>query len=105
MECAIIAYDGKDEGALERRLKVREKHMTLVEPLQAKGHLLHGGAILDEQGKMVGSIVICNFPSQAEFDDWFHNDPYVVENVWQEIRILPFKTASPFLHKGGSIIP
>jgi uncharacterized protein len=97
MEFAIIAYDGKDEEALNRRLAARESHMKLVESLRAKGHMIHGGAILDDNGKMIGSIIICDFPSREAFDNWFNQDPYVTGNVWQDIQVVPFRTAPPFV--------
>lgn len=97
MEFAVIAYDGKDDEAMNRRLAVRDNHMCLVESLRAKGHMIHGGALLDEDGKMIGSIIICDFPTRKAFDAWFNQDPYVTGNVWQDIQVVPFRTAPPFV--------
>jgi uncharacterized protein len=87
----IIAYDGTDADALQRRLAVREKHLETVSKLKADGHFIEGGAILDEQGKMTGSVVFVNFPSRAALDIWLNNDPYVTGNVWQKIDVQPFR--------------
>ena len=87
----IIAYDGTDADALQRRLAVREKHLETVRKLKADGRFIEGGAILDEQGKMIGSVVFVTFPSRAELDTWLNNDPYVTGKVWQKIEIKPFR--------------
>lgn len=95
MEFAVIAYDGKDEGAQERRMAVRESHLALVETL--RDNLIHGGAILDDSGKMIGSIIICDFPSREALDEWLQKDPYVTGKVWEDIQVLPFRTAPSFM--------
>ena len=97
MEFAVIAYDGDDEKAMERRMAVREAHMKLVEGLRAKGTLIHGGAILDDDNQMIGSIVICDFENREALDVWLQSDPYVTGDVWQDIQVMPFKTAPPFV--------
>ncbi len=96
MEFAVIAYDGHDNEALDRRLAAREAHMAMVADLRAKGHMIHGGALLNDEGQMIGSIIICDFPDRAAFDAWYNNDPYVRGNVWQDVQIVPFRTAPVF---------
>jgi uncharacterized protein len=89
----VIAHDGTDAAALDRRMSVREAHLRNVAPLVEKGELVLGGAILDDAGKMVGSVAILDFPDQAAFDQWLNNDPYVTGKVWQKIEVKPFRTA------------
>ena len=48
MQFMIIAYDGQDEGALNRRLAVRDSHIAGAIALKNAGNLIAGGAILDE---------------------------------------------------------
>ena len=89
----IIAYDGTDADALDRRLAVREAHLENTRKLKAAGNFIEGGAMLDDQGKMIGSVVIVGFPSRNELDIWLNNDPYVTGNVWQKIEIQSFRCA------------
>ncbi len=89
----VTAYDGTDAGALDRRMSVREAHLQNVAPMVAKGELIAGGAILDDAGKMIGSVAILDFPDQAAFDHWLNNDPYVTGKVWQKIEVKPFRLA------------
>jgi uncharacterized protein YciI len=50
MQFMIVAYDGQDEGALNRRLAARESHIAGAIALKNAGHLIAGGAILDDAG-------------------------------------------------------
>ena len=95
MQFLIIAKDGTDEGALDRRMKVREAHLEGVRKMRTQGAFIEGGAILDNEGKMVGSCMIVEFSSHETLDAWLRNDPYVTGGVWQEIDVRPFKVA-PF---------
>ncbi|MEO3432456.1 YciI family protein [Inquilinus sp. CAU 1745] len=93
MQFLVIARDGEDPDALDRRLKVREAHLAGARKLAAEGRMVEGGAILDDDGKMVGSAVIVDFPDRAALDDWLRNDPYVTGDVWRKIDIMPFRIA------------
>ncbi len=94
MQFLIIAKDGTDEGALERRMKVREAHLEGVRKMRTQGEFIAGGAILDDDGKMVGSSMIVEFSSREAMDAWLRNDPYVTGGVWKEIDVRPFKLAA-----------
>jgi uncharacterized protein len=105
MEFAIIAYDGQDKEAEQRRLAVREEHMALIRSLRAEGHMIHGGALLDENGRMIGSIIISDFPTREACDAWLRQDPYVTARVWQDITVVPFRTAPPFADRLPQPVP
>ena len=97
MQFIVIAYDGTDEEALSRRLAVREEHIKLGDKMVAKDHMLHGGAILDDEGNMIGSVLVCDFPSRKELDAWLKIEPYVTGNVWQNIEVKPYRIGQSFL--------
>ena len=100
MQFLIIAYDGTDEKASERRLCVREKHLKGVEKNEEDGHHLYGAAILDEEGNMTGSIMIVDYPSkEALISEWLDSEPYVTENVWQKIEIKHCRVSDIFTKK------
>lgn len=93
MQFVVTAYDGKDEGAQDRRLSVREAHIEGAKQLKEQGHLIAGGAILDEADRMIGSTMYVEFDSKGELDHWLASDPYVKGNVWQDISVLPIRLA------------
>jgi len=98
MQFLITAYDGKDEDALSRRLSVREKHLETITKLKDQGKVLYGLAILDDDGKMIGSTMVAQFDSEEQMrHEWLDAEVYVTANVWQEIKIQPCNVAGIFL--------
>lgn len=89
----IIANDGTDEGALERRMQVRPFHLAGAKKLKEQNNYVTGGAILDEEGHMRGSVMIVQFETKEEFDHWFENEPYIKDAVWKSIEVKPFRMA------------
>ena len=87
MQFLVVAYDGTDAGAMERRLKVREAHLKSAQEMYDTGKWLYATAILNDDGKMIGSMIVCEFPSRDELDQWLKEEPYVAGNVWQKIEV------------------
>ena len=54
----VIARDAQDEGALERRLAVREAHIKACDLAVETGQQIYGAALLTEDGKMCGSVMV-----------------------------------------------
>src|SRR5262249_36936153 len=92
----IIAYDATDAKALERRMASRDAHTQTINKLRAENKVLCGSAILDDSEKMIGSVVITNFASRAEFDTYLATEPYVVNKVWDKITVLPGRLGPSF---------
>ncbi|MFA5818370.1 MAG: YciI family protein [Bacteroidales bacterium] len=93
MQFLLIAYDGTDPEAPERRLKVREEHLEKIGRLKRDGECLFGGAILDDGGKMIGSMIVYDFPDRQSLDARLKDEPYITEGVWKKIEIHPFRLA------------
>ncbi len=91
MEFLVIAMDGTDEGALDRRMAARADHLEGITKLKEEGRFLAGGAILDDDGKMIGSAVILDFPSRESAEAAVAGDPYSRGDVWRDITIRPFR--------------
>jgi uncharacterized protein YciI len=91
MQFTIIAHDDSAEGTLERRLANRDEHLERIHALKAEGVIIDGGAMLDEAGKMVGSIVLCEVPDRAALDALIANEIYYQQDVWKNLSILPFR--------------
>jgi uncharacterized protein YciI len=93
MQFLVVARDGTDEEAIERRRRARPTHLEAIQPLVDAGHVLVGGAILSEAGEMVGSMLLVDFTDRADVDAWIAGDPYVTGDVWRSIEVTPFRTA------------
>jgi len=93
MQFILIAYDGTDPEAPERRMKVREEHLAKVGILKKKGLVLFGGAILDNEAKMIGSTMVYEVRDRLALDELLKDEPYISGDVWRKIEIKPFRLA------------
>ncbi len=93
MRYVLIARDGTDPEAKARRLAARPAHLERVGPFVDRGRILIGGAILDDAGDMVGSVMLFDFATREELDGWIAEDPYVTGEVWKEIEVRDFRPA------------
>lgn len=89
----IIAKDGTDEHALDRRMEVRPSHLESLKGLKAAGNFIVGGATLTEEGKMNGSVMIVQFETEEEFEAWKVTEPYINGKVWEEVEVRRFRVA------------
>ena len=85
MQFVITAYDG--EGMLEKRIEVRPRHLEGIRKIM--GHVICAGGLLDDDGKMKGSVLIMEFENRKELDDYLAEEPYMTENVWETVRVEP----------------
>jgi len=100
MQFLVIGYDGTDDKALSRRLTAREAHLAGVLKMKEEGKAIFGTAILDDQGKMIGSVMVMDFPSREEVDAWLKAEPYVTQKVWLKIEVRPTQVPPVFLPPG-----
>lgn len=91
MEYLIIAHDGTDAGAKERRFQSRDAHLEGVKRMMEAGTFVNGGAILDDAGTMIGSTLYVDFETRAELDQWLKDDPYITGGVWENINVQPIR--------------
>ena len=89
----VTGYDFQDEAALERRMAVRPQHLEGVKKLKAAGNYVIGGAMLSEEGRMIGSTMIVQFESLADLNGWLDSEVYISGKVWEKVNVKPFKVA------------
>lgn len=97
MQYIVTGYDGTDEKAMERRLAVRENHLEGVKRRFNNGEHLLGAALLDDDGNMIGSMMVVEYPSLDELNKWLDEEPYILGKVWQKVDIKPCKIAPLFM--------
>ena len=83
MQFIITAHDGA--GMLETRMKVRPRHLENLKAID--GRILCAGGLLDEEGKMKGSVLIMEFENREMLDEYLKTEPYVVEGVWETVDV------------------
>lgn len=96
MQFVIIGHDGTDSEALNRRLAARPAHLALGEELVAAGNMWYGAALLNDDGKMKGSMLFMDFPSENELQEWLKREPYVTGDVWKKIEIHKASVRDPW---------
>jgi len=88
MQFIVSGYDGQDEGAMDRRMAAREAHLAMAKQMVENKKWLYAAAMLNEEDKMTGSMIICEFDSrQAMEREWLDQEPYVLGKVWEKIEI------------------
>ena len=97
MEFIILAKDGTDAEAPARRLAARPMHLEALKKFKDSGNVLYAGALLGEGGAMIGSGVIVSFESEEIMrKEWLEKEPYYLNNVWQDVTVLPYASAAMF---------
>ena len=96
---AIIGTDVAD--SLEKRKGARPAHIARLQALLDEGRLFVAGAFpaieAEDPGPagFRGSLILAEFPSQAEAKAWADADPYVAAGVYADVQINPFRKALP----------
>ncbi len=85
MQFIVTAYDGKD--MLERRMSVRPRHLENM--TKVKGTVVCAGGILNEAGQPIGSVLVLDFAAKELLDEYLASEPYIIEKVWEDVRVEP----------------
>jgi len=98
----LYAFISQDfEGTLDKRLTARPEHVKRLEQLRDEGRLIlagpHPAIDCEDPGPagFTGSLVVAEFESLQEAQDWANADPYVVAGVYEEVLVKPFKSVLP----------
>lgn len=96
---AILTEDAPN--SLEIRINTRPAHLVRLETLKAQGRLLLAGPhpAIDslEVGKagFTGSLIVAEFNSLEEAQQWAEADPYRQSGVYAKITVKPFLKVFP----------
>lgn len=96
MQFLITGMDGTDDDAINRRLAVRDAHIALGNKMRDEGLMLYGAALLNDSERMIGSVLICEFASRNQLDEWLKVEPYVTGDVWKEIKVTRCRVGPSF---------
>ena len=96
---AIIAVDAPQ--SLDRRLQARPEHIKRLQMLAQEGRVVlagpHPAVDADDPGPagFSGSLIVAEFDSQQDAQDWADADPYVEAGVFADVKVKPFKQVMP----------
>ena len=86
MLIALIARD--KAGALQTRLDNRPAH---VDYLKETGVVSQAGPLLNDDGDMIGSLVVLEVEDMAAAQSWADNDPYAKAGLFENVELIPWK--------------
>ena len=96
---AILSEDV--EESLPKRQSARPAHLQRLQELQNEGRLIIAGPhpAIDSNtpgdAGFTGSLVIAEFASLADAQNWADADPYVAAGVYANVTVKPFKQVFP----------
>lgn len=96
---AIISEDV--DNSLPLRQANRAAHLERIQELVDQGRLLVAGphpAIDSEdpgEAGFTGSLIIAEFESLAQAQQWADGDPYVLGGVHRQVTVKPYKKVLP----------
>lgn len=96
---AIISEDVSN--SLEKRKAARPDHLARLQLLKERGRLLLAGphpAVDNEdpgEAGFTGSLVVAEFNSLQEAQEWAAADPYIAAGVYAKVTVKPFKKVLP----------
>ncbi|MBU2977476.1 YciI family protein [Alteromonas sp. C1M14] len=88
-------------NSLEKRLAARPDHLARLHALNEEGRLLIAGPFpaidSDDPGPagFTGSLVVADFASLADAQQWADADPYVDAGVYESVVVKPYKKVLP----------
>jgi uncharacterized protein YciI len=95
MHFLVIAFDDSANGTAARRLAARSEHHARLRSLAERGQVSDGGVLLADDGSVMGSVLVCEFPDRAALDRCLADDVYSREGVWEDLRVLDMRRLDP----------
>ena len=89
------------ENSLQARLAARPEHVERLKALVSQGKLIVAGPnpAIDSSDPgdagFTGSIIIAEFNSLQDAQDWADQDPYILGGVFDSVEVKPFNQALP----------
>jgi uncharacterized protein YciI len=96
------SFVGTDvENSLEARMAARPAHVERLVDLKNQGRLIIAGPnpTIDSsdpgEAGFSGSIIIAEFASLSDAEQWANQDPYILKGVYASVTVKPFNKALP----------
>lgn len=77
-------------GSLDLRLATRPDHIAYL--TQYADRIVHGGPMLDIDGRPCGSLLVVDVPDRATADGFAAADPYNKVRLFESVVVRGFRT-------------
>ena len=98
----LYSFVGTDvKNSLKARMAARPAHVERLVDLKNQGRLIIAGPnpSIDSsdpgEAGFSGSIIIAEFASLSDAEEWAHQDPYILTGVYASVSVKPFNKALP----------
>lgn len=81
------------EGGLPLRMETRPAHVEFLEA--HLDNMLAAGPTLDAEGNPSGSVLIMDFDSIEDAENWAAQDPYAKAGLFESVSITAWKKVFP----------
>jgi uncharacterized protein YciI len=95
---AIIAFDAPDSKV--KRADYVKPHVEALVAMKNQGRLFAAGPLresLNDSAEKIGSLLIIDFNSQTDAEEWFQNEPFFKAGVYKTVTIKPYEDAMDFI--------
>lgn len=88
-------------NSLQKRMAARPDHVARLQALKAEGRLILAGPnpAIDSadpgEAGFSGSIIIAEFDSLEQAQQWANEDPYIKASVYQSVDVKPYIKVLP----------
>ncbi|MCF2909010.1 MULTISPECIES: YciI family protein [Pseudoalteromonas] len=96
-----MIYSTDVENSLQKRLAARPAHLARLDELAQQQRLFAAGPLpaIDSpdpgEAGFTGSLVIAEFDSLAQAEEWAAQDPYIAAGVYANSVVKPYKKVLP----------
>lgn len=96
-----MIYSEDIDNSLALRIETRPAHLGRLEELKQQGRLIMAGPLpaidANDPGEagFTGSLVVAEFGSLQEAEQWADEDPYLKAGVYQSVTVKPYKKVLP----------
>tara|TARA_X000000368_G_C22421197_1_gene446129 strand:- start:11 stop:283 length:273 start_codon:yes stop_codon:yes gene_type:complete len=84
----LITFTDKD-NSLDLRLVTREKHIRYLSSF--KDNIILAGPILDKENNPKGTVLVLNYKTFAQVQNFIDKDPYSQVKLFKNVKIIKFK--------------
>ena len=83
MLVALITHDKANH--LDVRTQNRAAHLAYI---KSSGKMAQAGPFLDEDGEMIGSLIVLEVDSFPDAQNWAQNDPYAKAGLFESVHLM-----------------
>jgi uncharacterized protein YciI len=76
-------------GAAALRAATRADHLVYLEPVRPR--ILAAGALLDDAGTPIGSLILFDTDDRAEAEAFIANDPFNKAGLFQSVKVVRWR--------------